>query len=622
MTAAELIAAGIRPGIISGIKLFADQILNNADSIRNLSIGMRCLPAQTTEFSLSSAFGTLFYSGQTAKFLQFEAVNLQIPSYKIQTENTFAFTKGVYWDGSSNLLIQTCFVEIKAPQVITSHRLRIVATPGRFSCAFNTSNSIFDNCAFSCSVDADGRKQERPYVELMMCGDAPSRYQWQWFNITNTAGFSPSIASNFAGFYQNSFQSAYIVSPAAGSFSFGLRVSDDAGCATDTLFAVAEFSNSTVPPAIPPVVTCQGSFANVSVPGKSATTWFADSSLTQLLGMGTTIQVGPVSGSRTVYALTDTFIRYTGEVNYSNLAPGLPFVLQSIQTLTERFQVLSIMRLDTIHLQIETPGAQRTLQLRTQNGVVLRSISVDAPSVGVFAVPVGILLAAGNYEWVILPGQSNAFELKGLFLSNFSGYSIPNKLKVDNQPVVFFDWKVAFGGGCKQVRPVTITTGNIPPQASFNLTTSGRTIFLQNTSHSATSFIWSFGDTSAVSTQQNPMYTYPQFGSYTVRLIAQGACGVADTITQLIQLIPLGFEDELASTEEFKVFPNPGQDIINIYTPVKATFVLMDVSGKYLKSGEWAAGSQVFDVSDLVQGSYLIKTQMGDSVRVKLWIKY
>ncbi len=56
----------------------------------------------------------------------------------------------------------------------------------------------------------------------------------------------------------------------------------------------------------------------------------------------------------------------------------------------------------------------------------------------------------------------------------------------------------------------------------------GQTVYFQNDSESAASYIWDFGDLNT-STQFEPNHTYPTPGNYTVSLIARNACFCSDT---------------------------------------------------------------------------------------------
>lgn len=81
-----------------------------------------------------------------------------------------------------------------------------------------------------------------------------------------------------------------------------------------------------------------------------------------------------------------------------------------------------------------------------------------------------------------------------------------------------------------------------PPQAGFiavqqeGFDEEFRNYSFSNTSISATTFAWDFGD-GQTSTDREPQITYPGEGTYTVTLTASDALGQVDTITQDIEVV-------------------------------------------------------------------------------------
>ncbi len=95
---------------------------------------------------------------------------------------------------------------------------------------------------------------------------------------------------------------------------------------------------------------------------------------------------------------------------------------------------------------------------------------------------------------------------------------------------------IANRNGCLDTAFRNITV-NAKPTASFTAanTYSCSTPFsvpFTNNSTGASSYAWAFGPAGATSTQTSPSYTYTGFGLYTVRLIATGSNGCADTQTR------------------------------------------------------------------------------------------
>jgi PKD repeat protein len=78
-----------------------------------------------------------------------------------------------------------------------------------------------------------------------------------------------------------------------------------------------------------------------------------------------------------------------------------------------------------------------------------------------------------------------------------------------------------------------VTVGDIP-NAAFLLSTDVTTVTLSNQSSEANSYIWLFDDGES-STEENPVHTYDNFGTYDLLLIALNTCG-ADTMEVQIEL--------------------------------------------------------------------------------------
>jgi len=72
-----------------------------------------------------------------------------------------------------------------------------------------------------------------------------------------------------------------------------------------------------------------------------------------------------------------------------------------------------------------------------------------------------------------------------------------------------------------------------PPVASFRSLT---VTFSDTSTNSPTSWLWSFGDGGS-STQQNPTYTFPRAGRYTVSLVATNAAGSSVRFSKVLTLV-------------------------------------------------------------------------------------
>ncbi|MCB0640652.1 MAG: PKD domain-containing protein, partial [Phaeodactylibacter sp.] len=92
---------------------------------------------------------------------------------------------------------------------------------------------------------------------------------------------------------------------------------------------------------------------------------------------------------------------------------------------------------------------------------------------------------------------------------------------------------------CYIIHQATVIV-NQQPELGFDteVDCNGLTVRFDNISVDAPSYAWDFGDpgSGAVSTNENPIYTYPNFGDYTVTLSTGNGAACPDTITQVVSL--------------------------------------------------------------------------------------
>lgn len=155
------------------------------------------------------------------------------------------------------------------------------------------------------------------------------------------------------------------------------------------------------------------------------------------------------------------------------------------------------------------------------------------------------------------------------------------------------------------------------PVANFNQSADMLTVTFNNTSTSATSYLWDFGDGST-STAKNPVHTYASEGSYTVKLSAINPCKTVDK-TATISLTTGTIE--LTGLSSVTLLPNPSNGAfslaVNSPVAIDAQFVLVDAAGKILgeKNTQLPMGSSVesFNYTDVPAGQYrlIIQTKKG-----------
>src|SRR5690606_24466892 len=99
-------------------------------------------------------------------------------------------------------------------------------------------------------------------------------------------------------------------------------------------------------------------------------------------------------------------------------------------------------------------------------------------------------------------------------------------------------------------------------------------------------FEWNFGDgNSAVG--DSVMHSYSQNGSYNVRLVAMGYCGM-DTLHQTVNISKIGMAESLLE-ESLEIYPNPAHDLLTVAfrSNQKGSVELVDISGKVILKREF-----------------------------------
>lgn len=89
------------------------------------------------------------------------------------------------------------------------------------------------------------------------------------------------------------------------------------------------------------------------------------------------------------------------------------------------------------------------------------------------------------------------------------------------------------GGSDTTTTNNVVTVGDVP-NAAFLLSTEGLTVTFTNQSTEANSYIWLFDDGES-STEESPVHSYANFGTYEILLLASNNCGV-DTMSVTIEL--------------------------------------------------------------------------------------
>lgn len=178
---------------------------------------------------------------------------------------------------------------------------------------------------------------------------------------------------------------------------------------------------------------------------------------------------------------------------------------------------------------------------------------------------------------------------------------------------------VTNNSGCSSTDSISVYA--LPAQnAGFTYTVNGNTYSFIDTTAGSTNWVWDFGDGNS-SSNQNPVYTYSQTGSYTVTLIVTGPCKV-DTITMIVDVYPLGINSVTEKTR-LQCHPNPTQDLMYIQSAQGVSLIeIYNLHGQKLKSITLQnMKSSVISTKDFPQGVYYLRAHTTEGIQSVSFIK-
>lgn len=135
----------------------------------------------------------------------------------------------------------------------------------------------------------------------------------------------------------------------------------------------------------------------------------------------------------------------------------------------------------------------------------------------------------------------------------------------------------------------------------------------------ATSYLWSFGDNSATSTDPAPQHQYTQAGTYTVTVVVSNDCGEF-TLTKAITITPSGIGELDAAQLGISLFPNPASK--SVFLNFEQTISVQKITLTNTLGQELIVKNKrvnALDLSHLAGGLYFINIYTDKGVaRLKL----
>jgi PKD repeat protein len=145
--------------------------------------------------------------------------------------------------------------------------------------------------------------------------------------------------------------------------------------------------------------------------------------------------------------------------------------------------------------------------------------------------------------------------------------------------------------------------------------------FSANSPAGTTAWLWDFGDSSANSTEENPIHEYQLPGRYSVTLqrTTQGITYVESRVQYIIVKTATGLLPEINEGFSFRMYPNPARDRVYIQTDrtdiSKLLIGIYDMAGKEIATQTIIGQSGEISLNGLAAGVYTLRVN-GVSVRL------
>jgi Zn-dependent metalloprotease len=217
----------------------------------------------------------------------------------------------------------------------------------------------------------------------------------------------------------------------------------------------------------------------------------------------------------------------------------------------------------------------------------------------------------GGRDTTVCPGKPVSLSAVSNGTVTWLGFSTGNNLMIN--PFASRQYIAAASNQCgTSLDSVYIAVYPLPksiPNGKLN----DKVVTFTNSSLNAASFKWYFGDGDS-SMSYNPVYTYKQYGTYTMRLIASNQCG-HDTATMIV-ILKSNSSVQNVESANILVYPNPVSSFLNFdfkFDFQEAYAKVYDVTGRLiLEKALTKDASPKLDMSSIAHGNYLLILNIDD----------
>jgi PKD repeat protein len=157
------------------------------------------------------------------------------------------------------------------------------------------------------------------------------------------------------------------------------------------------------------------------------------------------------------------------------------------------------------------------------------------------------------------------------------------------------------------------------PVANFGFSTANGTVTFTNNSQFGETYSWIFGDGNT-STEENPVHTYQESGSYTVVLTVANDCG-EKTSSKLVTVVVSSVGEQIPDSA-VRIMPNPSAGQFEVWMEGLQTqsvqLRVLDVAGRQLWTGSYDYNGglrQPVDLSQAPKGVYWLMVQTDKAVK-------